>query len=151
MPSTSDRARRDLAHAERIRARFVHDGLCFRNLNAALQWFFPMRLRMSCPQGMSPRGELAPSGDIVVISVDGGKGGDLDEVLSTLVTVQEAIEQLRVDYPRAATVLVSHHRDGKSLRDQAKDAGLHHATMGVELARGEAYLVGRLKGAGVLA
>lgn len=150
MSSRSDRAARDVAHAERIRARLVHDGLAFRNLNAALQWFFPMRLRMSCPQGMSPRGEVARNGDVVVVSVDGGKGGDIDEVLATLVTVDGALEHLRRDYPRAAAVVVGHHRDGRSLRDQAKDAGLHHATMGLELARGEAYLVGRLKEAGVL-
>lgn len=150
MSSRSPRAADDLSRAEETISRRTHSGLTFTSVHKTLGWYFEARERMQSAQSMHPRGEPGTGGEVVFLSVAGGKGGDIDEVLATISTVGAALRALHVDYPRAHAVLVAFHRDGQSLRDQARRHGMHHQSMSVEFGKGEAYLVGLLRRAGVL-
>jgi uncharacterized protein YerC len=108
------------------------------------------RERMHAPQGVAPRGEIGLDGKMHRISVDGGQGGDLDEVLSTLATIGQALDKLKAYAPRAHEVVVWVVRDGKSLSDLEQPTGLSAASVSRERDRGFAYLAGVWAGSGLL-
>jgi len=85
--SAEGRRRRQLA-------RNLEEGLRFPSARAALAWYYEKRLLLSSPQGMHPRTETAPNGQQVSVSVDGGRGGDFDEVLATVATIGKALAEL---------------------------------------------------------
>jgi hypothetical protein len=147
--SSSARAREDFRNAEAQTARRAYDGLTFASVERCLAWFFPMREKMQSPKGMHPRGE-EHLGELVILDIEGGRGGDMDEVLATLSTVGAALEQLRQDIPRAWEVVVARLRDGKTFRDLEKIHGVSCSSLSADEGKGQAYLLGQLRAAGVV-
>jgi hypothetical protein len=148
--SRSPKAAADLERAEESTSRQGDSGLTFWSVTAALGWYFEARERMHAPQGVAPRGEIGLDGKMHRISVDGGQGGDLDEVLSTLATIGQALDKLKAYAPRAHEVVVWVVRDGKSLSDLEQPTGLSAASVSRERDRGFAYLAGVWAGSGLL-
>lgn len=149
--TASGRASADVARAEAALSRRQPGSLTFRSVRTALEWYFVRRDAMQSPQGMHPRGEAAPNGEVVIVSVDGGRGGDLAEVLVTVSEIGRALRQLQVDFPRPAAVLELVHLHGRTQAEVAREHGLAQATVSAELGRAEAYLAGALRASEVLA
>jgi hypothetical protein len=124
--------------------------LTFRNLRVALGWYYSMRPRMQSPPSMDlgRRAQRAPDGSAVILDVDGGKGGDADEVLATLVTIRDALEDLGRQHSRRHQVLVLAHERGLSQRDIARELHASQNWVSAELGKAESHVVGYLRGAG---
>lgn len=144
--SRGNEAADDMEQADEQLARRAQGSATFRSVRAALGWFFAAEMRFRGPQGVSPRGEVGPDGNTHIVSVDGGKGGDLDEALATQATIRMALGRLQEDYPRAFQVLVARIRDGQSFRELEKSSGVSLSILSLEDARGEAFLRGYLRG-----
>jgi hypothetical protein len=147
--SSSPAARQVFRDAEAQVARRAYEGLTFASVERCLAWFFPMREKMQAPKGLHPRGE-EHHGELVFLDIDGGRGGDMDEVLATISTIGAVLEGLRRDFPRAWEVVVARVRDGKSFRDLEKVHGVSCSSLSAEDGKGQAYLLGRLREAGVV-
>lgn len=103
--SDSPQTDHDIARADAsLRRKRRDNGRTFPSLDAALTWYFEMRLKMQAPHSMAPRGTKVGS-EVVIVEVDGGGGGDLDEALVTLQTIARSLEDLRAADPRAYLVL----------------------------------------------
>lgn len=103
--SNSPQTDHDLARAdERMRRKRRENGRTFPSLDAALGWYVEMRLNMQAPHSMAPRGTMI-GGEMVIVEVDGGGGGDLAEALVTLQTIARALEDLHAADARAYVVL----------------------------------------------
>lgn len=148
--STSHQAAIDLHRAEAELARTPVDGLCFSSVKHALRFYFERSTAMQGALGCHPRGELGPDGQRHYISVDGGKGGDIDDVLATLQTIHDAMVDLRLDLPVAHQCLVLSKRDGLSQAEIAKRAQRSQSQISAELGRAEAFLLALLRRAEVL-
>jgi hypothetical protein len=98
--SQSPQAREAFDNAEARVSRKMYGGLTFSSVERALDWYFPTREKMQSPQRMHPRGEDNGRGEVVFLSVDGGQGGDLDEVLVTSSTIGSSLEALRQQNPK---------------------------------------------------
>lgn len=143
--SRSPTAALDLERAERaIKRRRPDDGITFRSVHAALGWYFEAKERMKGPKGRHPAGETARDGSTVVVRVDGGKGGDLDDVFATMLTIEMALARLKGRYPRGFAVLVETHLNGTSLRDLADQMKLNRQALARELDASERFMVGAL-------
>ena len=67
----------------------------FRSVEAALRYYFTKRRLLQGATAMAARTETHPdTGEQVRVSVDGGRGGDLDEVLATVHTIGKALAHL---------------------------------------------------------
>lgn len=128
-----------------------YDRLTFPSVRAALGWYFPAYRRMGSPNGMHPRTEQQPGSDTrLLLRVDGGGGGDLDEVLATLATITMALE--RVQQAEAAHLLPRHslqvllwsYRDGRTQADIAAALQKSQYVISVIQGRVDAYLLGVL-------
>lgn len=135
----------------------VKNRLTFPSVRAALGWYFPAYRRMGSPHGMHPRTEQQPGSDTrLLLRVDGGGGGDLDEVLATLATITMALE--RVQQAEAAHLLPRHslqvllwsYRDGRTQADIAAALQIRQQQASILLGRAEDCLLGSLVG-GVIA
>ena len=158
-PWTEDREDRraqgleDLARADRAieRRKRLGTGLVFRSVDAALEWFWAASKRMRCAQSPTPRVEHTQAGEAIILDVDGGRGGDLDEVLATLATIRELLEDLQRDYQLAYRVVVLRTRDGETYREIARALGVSSiSSIATEVWRAEAYLLRALREAGLL-
>jgi DNA-directed RNA polymerase specialized sigma24 family protein len=106
---------------------------------------------MTSPQGMHPRTQRAPDGSQVTIQVDGGRGGDLDEVFAVLTSINKALLELEGYDPAAAKAVALHYLKGKTLRDIMQLTHVKSSsTVSARIARGEAFIAGVLKTGGVL-
>lgn len=101
-----DRAERSLASRRQ--------GCTFPGVRKALSWYYEMRQRLQSPHGQAPHTEPAPyrpdlgekrSDTRVVVQVDGGKGGDIDLVYTTLFDIQRAINACRERVPQGMLAL----------------------------------------------
>ena len=115
------------AEFARKRADRASDGLRFPSVLAALGWYWEKRATLSSPQGMHPRTSRGPDGRQVWGLVEGGRGGDFDEVLATVTTIGRALARLHEDFPMAYRALVLTARDGRS---QAKAAQMMGVSQG---------------------
>ncbi len=149
MSSTSPRAAHDLAQAEWQLSRRTAD-LSFRNVASALGFFFERRLTMSSPSSLHHRGEIAPNGDVVHLSVDGGRGGDIDDVHATLLTIAQALGRVRAADERAVDMLLLSKRDGLSLRDIEKKTGISRSMASIMIGHAEFGLLVILRESGVV-
>lgn len=140
----------DLALAEEARRRRQRSGLSFRSVRQALGWYWEMRERMSSAHGLHPRGERGPGGQMVWVQVDGGRGGDLDEVLATLATIHRALEVLRRQDVRGWKMLELCWRDGVSQAEVGRRFQVSQKTVSVLSGKAEAYLAGWFSQGGVM-
>lgn len=115
--STSTQAIRDHAGAELELSRRGGDGLRFASVRHALGFMFERGAAMQAPLGQHPRGHLARDGSTVHLRVDGGRGGDIDEVLSTLQSIHDAMAALRARDHAAHDVLRLHCKWGLSFTE----------------------------------
>jgi hypothetical protein len=143
--SRSPRAGQDLSEAEAERERRVRSGLCFPSVRHALRFYFERGQSMQAPLGMHPRGQIAPDGSVVYVDVDGGRGGDIHEVLSTLQTIHDAMVELRLSSPVQFELLVRHVRDGDTYAALGKAANCAASTVSADLGKAESFLLGWLR------
>jgi hypothetical protein len=148
--SGSPEAGTDLARAERSLRLRREGGLTFKGARAALSWFFPARLRMQSANNLHPRGEIAPGGEVVFVEVDGGRGGDIDDVLVTISTIGAVLHELEVHHPVEHRMLVARYQDGKSQADIADLVGQSQSSVSAVLGRAEWYCLALLRWAGVV-
>ncbi|MEL6349143.1 MAG: hypothetical protein AAFV53_38920 [Myxococcota bacterium] len=105
----------DLDQAEESRRRRARSGgIRFQSVKAALGWYFEMQGKLGSPQSMHPRTQTAPGGAQVYVRVDGGRGGDLDEVLATMATIGKALERLHRVFPMGHRILVGVYQEGRT-------------------------------------
>lgn len=144
----------DYKRAERAAAA-KKERLTFPSVRACLGWYFEARERMQSPKGMHLRTEAANEGRAdtrVLLRVDGGSGGDLDEVLATLATVTMALEKVQKAEAmgllpkRSYQVLVLSYRDGLTQADIAAALQFRQQQASVMLGRAEDCLLGGLVG-----
>lgn len=149
------------------RQRRAAGSLTFRSVEAALEWWGAAEVRLQGAQGMHPRSEAVPTaagngaGERCVVRVDGGPGGDLDDVQATLETVRRALARLgreaerrvaRTGRPPSISVeryhmlLVDHHVHGVSVDALAEREGTTSVTMWRHLGRAEQVLAELLVG-----
>lgn len=152
MSSKDAAAARDLSRAESaLQRRIKGDGLRFMGIRQAVGWYFEARERAQSASSWSPRMETAAGGKLVHVQVDGGRISDPHEERAVLSTIGTALHDLSLDYPQAAHFFQRSVRDGTPIRDLSKKAGLSGSTISAQIGKAEAYLRGRLKGAGLLA
>lgn len=145
--STSAAVGRDYARAEAERTRRDSgNGLQFPSVWHALGFMFERGDAMQGALGRHPRGETAEDGTTVVLAVDGGRGGSIDDVLATLQTIANAMADLRAVDPRAFEAITLNCRDGKSYSEIGKSAGLAPSSVGALVGKAEYFLLGRLRG-----
>lgn len=143
MSSQSPRAARDLA-----RTRPDEDnGLQFGSVKHALRFTFERGQAMQAPLPQHPRGYRAPDGSTVVVRVDGGRGGSIDDVHATLLTVAAALGQLP-ELQREMVELA--FREELTQAEIGKRKGMSETTVSLHLSRGIAFLDGYLRGARVI-
>lgn len=143
MSSTSERARRDLA-----RTRPDEDnGLQFGSVKHALRFAFARGAAMSAPLPQHPRGYTAADGSTVVLRVDGGRGGSIDEVHATLMTISEALACLG---KLELEMIELTFRDELTQAEIGKRKGFAESTVSTHLHRGVSFLDGWLRHAKVV-
>lgn len=150
MSSRSPRAGTDLRAAEAELHRRARSGLVFPSIRHALRFYFERGPSMQAPLGMHPRGQIAPDGSVVFVDVDGGVGGDIDDVHATLVTIHAAMVELLVAYPVQHALLVRHVRDGATFGDLGKVANCSPSTVSASVGRAESFLLGWLRRAEIV-
>ena len=148
--SRSPRASADFRQAEAERVRRDQSGLSFPSVRHALHFLFERGPSMQSPLGQHPRGQQAADGSIVFVDVDGGRGGDLHEVLTTLATIHEALVALHLTDSVQHELLVLHVRDGKTLQDLGKVSHRSPSTVSAEIGKAEGFLLGWLRRANVV-
>lgn len=127
-------------------------GIQFATSRKAIGWYFETRLRMQAAHGMHPGTDLVDgrTGERARIVVDGGKGGDLDEVLATLSSLARALNEAHVYYPRGTAALVMMLDGNKKQSEIADEHKVTQQTISIEVGRAVAYLDGVLRAGGVL-
>lgn len=146
-PDVDELVRR--ADAARLRRSTV--GMSFSSVARALAWYFPARERMSSPKSMTPRTHpTGRDGERVMVRVDGGTGGDLDDVLATLVSIGQALGQLKTWDDQMHHVSIRRHLDGWSMDKVANELHVGPTKASKLVSQAETFLAGYLKGAGVL-
>lgn len=150
--STLDDGVQDLVDAaDRARLRRVEErGLSWTSVGRVLEWYFPMREKLQSPVGMHPRTSTSSSGAEVLIRVQGGKGGDIDEVLAVMASVAKTLGGLSTHLPAAAKAIELRHRDGASMEEIAKILQVGPTQASLLVGRGEAFVTGALMVAGVI-
>lgn len=150
MSSRSPRAERDLTAATAELRRRSQAGTCFASVRHALRYYFERGEAMQHPLAQHPRGHQAPDGSTVYLQVDGGRGGDIDDVLATLQTIHTAMVELRDEHPVAAELLVLSARDGVAFTELGRRAKCSPSTVSAEVGRAESFLLGWLRREGVV-
>ena len=130
----------DLRSAEAASTPFSH--LRFRSVRSALRWYFERTESLSSPQGMHPRGERAADGSMVMVRVQGGKGGDFDGVLATMTTIGAGMAKLKAHCQVWHQVVVLCERDGWNHRQIAEKFGWSMGKISAWRGQGEAFLAG---------
>lgn len=148
--SQTAQAREEYRAAETERERRARAGLCFASVRHALKLLFERAPSMQGALPHHPRGYLAPDGSTVYLQVDGGKGGDAHELLTTLQTIHDTLESLRSELPVAHGLLVLHVRDGLTMADLGKRAQCSPSTVSAEIGRAESFLLGLLRQAEIV-
>lgn len=101
--------------AERQLRRRQPGSITFRSVGAALVWYFETSEKLKGANAMHPRTETAPGGAQVRVQVDGGRGGDLDGMMSTVASIGQALDRLAeaasVHFPRAGAVPLERYRE----------------------------------------
>lgn len=80
------KVRETVERADRVIFARRPGALTFGSPREALEWYFAARRRMSAPQGMHVSTDRAMVGQ-----VDGGRGGDIDNVHATMSTIGAAL------------------------------------------------------------
>ena len=124
-------------------ARRVDDGLRFRDVRHAMQWYFESRERISSPSGVRPRTERARDGSHVVVNVDGNRAANLDDVMATLATLNAAVERCGRHCARGMPMLAMMVQ-GQSQAAIASESGLSQQTVSNEIGRAISFLAGSL-------
>lgn len=156
----------DDARLEQRRRRSA-GSLTFRSVGDLLAWWGEAEVRMQGAQGMHPRTEAVPTaagnglGERCVVRVDGGPGGSVDDVHTTLASVRGALARLGREVERRAArtgrrpavqveryhvLLVDHHVHGLTVDALAKREGVSTTTMWSHLKKAERALSGLLLG-----
>lgn len=170
--STSRSVGLDYARAEAERTRRDSaNGLQFPSVWHALAFMHHRGDAMQGALGRHPRGETAIDGTTVVLSVDGGRGGSIDDVLATLQTIANALADLRVESPDAFDAIMAYSRNwapsetggrgssGKSYAEIGKTGrlggqnggkGVAPSTVGALIGKAEFFLLGRLRGSVII-
>lgn len=135
------------------------EGKSFASVRAALGWYYEARQRLQAPNPRHPHTEPAPyrgelgesrSDTRVLIQVDGGKGGDMDDILATLLDIQRAVEEASRAHPRGMEtlyLLVTTPRTQGQIADLYK---VSQASLSVEIGKVESHLKGALTFAGIV-
>ena len=112
---TATRSDEGLQLAELQLRRRQPGSITFRSVGAALVWYFETSEKLKGANAMHPRTETAPGGAQVRVQVDGGRGGDLDGMMATLASVDQALDRLAeaaaVHFPRAGAVPLERYRE----------------------------------------
>lgn len=140
-----------VADADRQRQRRTTEGLQWTSAPRALTWFYEAKERMSSPVGMHPRTSTAAGGQQVHVRVQGGKGGDIDEVLASVVSIGQTLAALATWNPQAAQAVELRHRDGASMEKIAQQLQVGATAASKLLHEGESFAAGWLVNAGVVA
>lgn len=82
----------DFERAEAEVARRRPGSVTFRSTREAIARYYELRAVLAGPKGMHPQTWPAADGSRVRVSVDGGRGGDLDGVLAFVASVGAAIQ-----------------------------------------------------------
>ena len=117
----------NLHRAQAARAQ-LGSGLQFRSPRAALSWYYPWCTTLLTPSGQHPHTETASNGSEVVVRVDGGKGGDFDDVLATMITIGQALDLLRKHSPQEHRLIERLHLHGDSQAEAARLLGVSQST-----------------------
>ena len=120
------------------------DGIRFSSVRQALRWYFKRAQTLTSPQGMQPRTYATKGGAQVLVSVDGGKGGDFDDVLATMATIGASLARLKAFNRRAHHVLLRVYRDGDTQKFIAENHDWSERHVSEQRAKGETYLAGAL-------
>lgn len=134
-------------------------GKSFANVRAALAWYYETRERLQTANPRHPHTEPAPyrgelgesrSDTRVLVQVDGGKGGDMDDILATLLDIQRAIREAARAFPRGMDtlyLLITTTQTQGHIADQHK---VSQASLSVEIGKVESHLKGALTFAGIV-
>lgn len=141
--SGSESAALALERAEATLQRRQRGGLTFRSARAAVTWYYEARERLQAAHNLHPRGEIH-KGEVVHLNVDGGTGGDLDEVLATLLTISTALGDLQRHLPYSARALELTLCDGLPQKESAKRLNCSQQQVSIEVGRAESFLAGAL-------
>lgn len=120
------------------------DGIRFSGVRAALRWYFERSETLTSPQGMHPRTYQTRTGERVLLSVDGGKGGDFDDVLATVTTIGLALTRLKQHEPHAHKVLMLAYADKLSQKQIAERFNANQTTISRWKGTAETFLAGAL-------
>lgn len=153
MAATSRDANADatlLAANATVQRRAHARGVTFTGVRHALQWWGEARGRMQAPNGLHPKTVGVGQGggyrgdEQVLLQVDGGRGGDIDDVLATLQSVQAGIDRARAEHPRGTEALIQTVVYGKSQASLADAWKLDQGTLSRQIGLAENYLKGFL-------
>jgi len=101
---------------------------------------------MGTAQGLYPRTERVDDfGGRVAMNVDGGRGGDLDEVLATLATITTALERLEAYDPKKHQVALL-YAVGRTQVEIGVRIGQSQRVVSSLMAQAESFLAALLGG-----
>lgn len=147
------------AEDARKRQITLRTGRTFKSVRAAISWWVEARERMSAPKSPAPHTEPAPYARVgghcrsdtrVLVQVEGGRGGDLDDVLATITTIGQAMAAADRDVRPGAGFLLRVCRDGVTFAKLAEERDVSSSTVSAEIGRAESYLLALLKSAGIV-
>jgi hypothetical protein len=145
--SDNDRGRRAHRNLDRANAALAEKRrkLTFRSVRHAMRWYAETYPRRQSAHGLHPRTEQVDDFGtrVPMHDIDGGPGGDLDEVLATLATITAALDRLRVYNPRLHLVVIS-IAAGESQESIGRSIGQSQRIVSYMLGKAEAFLAGRL-------
>jgi len=139
--------RRGAKNLESARRGFVakRRRLVFGSTRAALRWYVETRLRMAEAHGLHPHTEKIYDWTRALIDVDGGEGGDLDELLATMATVGIALDRLKEYDPTLHRVALS-YGGGETQAEIGKAIGQSPRIVSEFLSRADAYVAALIGG-----
>lgn len=148
--SQTIQAREEYELAEAERKRRMTQGLTFASVRHALVAMFERSRSMQSPLSHHPRGHIAADGSTVYLSVDCNGKSDPHELLATLQTIHDALEDLRAHNPVQHGMIVAHVRDGKTMVEVGQLAHCSPSTASREIDCAESFLLGWLRQGGVV-
>lgn len=152
MRSAKDpRADAELGRAEDALRKRRREGNRFASVSATLGFYYSKRHQLQAPQSPSPRVAQTYHGETVAQPrVDGGRGGNVEDVLATLYSVHQGVNALAQDHPKAHRVLELVYEGGLVNGDVGRAMGASPATISAWRNAGEMYLLAWLRQAEII-
>ena len=95
--AVSARARAGLEMTREAESRHAPGSCTFRDLRGALEFYFSRAELLQGANAAHPRSERGLDGAQHHVRVDGGRGGDLHEVLTTVATIERALVRIAAE------------------------------------------------------